>query len=104
MARKPRIEFEGAVYHVFNHGHRRTDLFATAEAAQAFVECLGEAAARMQWRLHAYCLTRNQYHLALDPARKPGQRRALAAKLLWQSLSPLSRRARTRLPEPLPGD
>src|SRR5476649_2079040 len=65
MARKPRIEFEGAVYHVFNHGHRRTDLFATAEAAQAFVECLWEAAARMQWRVQAYCLTRNQYHLAL---------------------------------------
>jgi putative transposase len=69
MARKPRIEFEGAVYHVFNHGHRRTDLFATAEAAQAFVDCLGEAAARMQWRLQAYCLTRNQYHLALATPR-----------------------------------
>jgi putative transposase len=69
MARKPRIEFEGAVYHVFNHGHRRTDLFATAEAAQAFVECLGEAVERMQWRLQAYCLTRNQYHLALATPR-----------------------------------
>jgi hypothetical protein len=69
MARKPRIEFEGAVYHVFNHGHHRTDLFATAEAAQVFVECLGEAAARMRWRLHAYSLTRNQYHLALETPR-----------------------------------
>ncbi len=69
MARKPRIEFAGAVYHVFNHGHRRTDLFATAEAAQAFVECLGEAAARMHWRVQAYCLTRNQYHLALVTPR-----------------------------------
>jgi len=69
MARKPRIEFEGAVYHVFNHGHHRTDLFATADAAQAFVECLGAAAARMQWRVQAYCLARNQYHLALATPR-----------------------------------
>ena len=69
MARKPRIEFEGAVYHVFNHGHQRTDLFATAAAAQAFVECLATAAARMQWRLQAYGLTRNQYHLALATPR-----------------------------------
>jgi putative transposase len=69
MARKARVEFEGAIYHVFNHGHHRTDLFATAEAAQAFVECLGESASRMQWRLQAYCLTRNQYHLALATPR-----------------------------------
>jgi len=66
MARTPRIEFEGAVYHVFNQGHDRTDLFATADAAQAFVEGLGEAAGRMRWRIHAFCLTRNRYHLALE--------------------------------------
>jgi REP element-mobilizing transposase RayT len=69
MPRKPRIEFEGAVYHVFNHGHERTDLFATAEAARAFCAGLDEAAGRMHWRIHAWCLTRNQYHLALETPR-----------------------------------
>ena len=69
MARKPRIEFEGAVYHVFNHASDRADLFASAEAAGAFVACLGEAAIRMQWRVQAYSLTRNRYHLALTTPR-----------------------------------
>jgi putative transposase len=69
MARKPRIEFEGAVYHVFNHASDRADLFASAEAARAFVACLAEAAVRMQWRVQAYSLTRNRYHLALTTPR-----------------------------------
>jgi putative transposase len=69
MARKPRIEFTGAVYHVLNRGNYRGDLFETAGAAQAFVTCLGEACERMGWRVHAYCLMRNHYHLALETPR-----------------------------------
>ena len=69
MARKPRIEFAGAVYHVLNRGNYRGDLFETAGAAQAFVTCLGEACERMGWRVHAYCLMRNHYHLALETPR-----------------------------------
>ena len=69
MGRKPRIEFEGARYHVFNVGADRAGLFPTPEAARAFTDLLFEAAARMQWRLHAYCLTRDRYHLALETPR-----------------------------------
>ncbi len=47
MARKPGIEFAGAVYHVFNRGNDRGDLFETAGAAQAFVTYLDEACERM---------------------------------------------------------
>lgn len=68
MARKPRIEFEGAVYHVFNRG-REGGPFATPGAAQTFVECLFEACERMHWRLHAYALTPDRYHLALETPR-----------------------------------
>jgi putative transposase len=66
MARKPRIEFEGACYHVFNVGADAAGLFTTPDAAQAFTDLLLEAVVRMQWRLHAYCLTRDRYHLALE--------------------------------------
>jgi REP element-mobilizing transposase RayT len=66
MARKPRIEFAGAIYHVLNRGNYRSDLFETAGAAQAFLTCLGEACERMGWRVHAYCLMRNHYHLAVE--------------------------------------
>ena len=69
MARKPRIEFAGAVYHVLNRGNYRGDIFETAGAAAAFVACLGEACERMGWRVHAYCLMRNHFHLALETPR-----------------------------------
>ena len=69
MARKPRIEYAGAVYHVLNRGNYRGDLFETAGAAEAFVVCLGEACERMGWRVHGYCLMRNHYHLALETPR-----------------------------------
>jgi putative transposase len=69
MARKPRIEFAGACYHVLNRGNYRRDLFETAGAAEAFVDCLGEVCERMGWQLHAYCVMRNHYHLALETPR-----------------------------------
>jgi len=45
MARKLRIEFEGAIYHVLNRGNYRRDLFTNAGEAQAFVGALREAEA-----------------------------------------------------------
>jgi REP element-mobilizing transposase RayT len=66
MARKPRIEFAGAIYHVLNRGNYKTDLFDSAGAAQAFIECLFQTCERMGWKLHAFCLMRNHYHLAVE--------------------------------------
>jgi putative transposase len=69
VARKPRIQFAGALYHVINRGNYRHDVFATAAAAQAFEQCLFQACERMGWRLHAYAFMRNHYHLALATPR-----------------------------------
>ena len=33
MARKPRVEFEGALYHVIVQGNHRRDIFATKATA-----------------------------------------------------------------------
>lgn len=66
MARKLRIEFPGAIYHVLNRGNYRRDLFLTAGEAGAFVETMQEAVLRYGWRLHAYVLMRNHYHLAVE--------------------------------------
>jgi len=66
MARKLRIEFEGAIYHVLNRGNYRRDLFTNAGEAQAFVGALQEAVKIHGWRLHAYAVMRNHYHLALQ--------------------------------------
>ncbi len=66
MPRKLRVDFPGAVYHVNNRGNYRADIFATTGARAAFMRCLGEACKKSGWRLHAYVLMRNHYHLALE--------------------------------------
>ena len=66
MARKLRIQYQGALYHVLNRGNYRRDVFETAGAAQAFVAVMEEASARYGWRIHAYVIMRNHYHLAVE--------------------------------------
>ncbi len=66
MARPLRVEFPGACYHVINRGNYRRNLFATKGAAEAFIRALGEAAARFGWRVDAYVVMSNHFHLALE--------------------------------------
>jgi putative transposase len=66
MARKLRIEFSGARYHVINRGNYRDHVFASLGAKDAFLKCLGEAAVKAGWIVHAYVLMSNHYHLALE--------------------------------------
>ena len=60
------MEYGGACYHVINRGNYRRDLFAGEGAAQAFVGCLRETCGRFGWRLHAYVVMRNHFHLAVE--------------------------------------
>ena len=66
MARRPRVEFEGARYHVLNRGNYRQDLFTLGRTGEEFREKLYESCERYQWRLHAYVVMSNHYHLALE--------------------------------------
>jgi REP element-mobilizing transposase RayT len=66
MARKLRIQFPGAIYHVINRGNYRRDLFLSPGEAKAFLDTVKEAKERMGWRVHAYVLMRNHYHLAIE--------------------------------------
>ena len=69
MARKLRIQYEGAIYHVINRGNYRQDVFASVSAAQVFEETLIEACVINGWRLHAHVVMRNHYHLAVETPR-----------------------------------
>lgn len=64
MPRKPRIEYAGAVYHVLNRGNYRQNLFTMPGTADAFERVLFDACDRFGWRLHAYVLLSNHYHLS----------------------------------------
>lgn len=66
MARKLRLEFPGACYHVINRGNYRADVFQTEGAKAAFERCLFETCAKSDWRLHAFVIVRNHYHLVVE--------------------------------------
>lgn len=66
MPRKPRIEFEGAVYHVMSRGNHQQKVFRTDRDNEMFLATLGEACGRTGWRVHAYVLMGNHYHLLVE--------------------------------------
>ena len=75
MARKLRVQYPGAIYHVLNRGDRREAIFRDDRDRQRFLETLGEASTKTGWQVHADCLMRNQFHLGskrLKPTWWPG--------------------------------
>jgi len=66
MARKARLEFAGAVYHLLDRGDRREAIFRDAADRQRFLETLGEVCERTGWRVHAFVLMSNHYHLLVE--------------------------------------
>ena len=66
MPRKARVEFEGAVYHVMCRGNRQEKVFRDERDNKQFMETLGEACDRCGWRVHAFVLMGNHYHLLLE--------------------------------------
>lgn len=66
MARKLRLEYPGAIYHVINRGNYRRWIFAAERTKEAFESCLFEACRRSRWRLHAHVIMSSHFHLALE--------------------------------------
>jgi len=66
MARKLRVEYPGAIYHVMNRGDRREPIFKDDADRQRFVETLGEACAKTGWHIHGYVLMPNHFHLVVE--------------------------------------
>ncbi len=66
MARKLRVEYPGAIYHVLNRGDRREDIFKDDPDRQRFLATLGEACAKTSWQVLAFCLLPNHFHLVVE--------------------------------------
>lgn len=66
MARKLRIEYSGAIYHVMSRGNAGNPIFYGDQDKYAFVAALGEICERTGWRIHSYVLMPNHYHLQLE--------------------------------------
>ena len=69
MARKLRVQYPGAIYHVMNRGDHREAIFRSPKDRQLFLETLGQACEKTDWQVHAFCLMGNHFHLVVETPR-----------------------------------
>jgi putative transposase len=65
MSRPLRLEFPGAIYHVTSRGDRREAIYRDELDRQAQLAVIGQAMARFDAQVLAYCQMGNHYHLVL---------------------------------------
>ncbi len=68
MGRALRIIEPGETYHVFSRGSNRLTVFFDDYDFSEFLAQLGRVVEKHHWRLFAYCLIPNHYHLLVSPA------------------------------------
>jgi REP element-mobilizing transposase RayT len=71
MARKPRIHYPGALYHVILRGNAGQDVFFEDDDRYRFYLLLQEGTERFHCRIHAFCLMTNHIHLVIQVADTP---------------------------------
>lgn len=92
MARKPRIHFPGAVYHVILRGNRGENIFFTRADRARFYFLLQEGVERFEHRIHAFCLMTNHVHLAIQVGTIPLSR--IMQNISFRYTSYINRRKR----------
>ncbi|MFO7869816.1 MAG: transposase [Kiritimatiellia bacterium] len=66
MPRKPRIEYEGAVYHVMNRGDRGRKVFKDPLDYDLFDKATEQVCERTGWKIHAWALLPNHFHWLVE--------------------------------------
>jgi REP-associated tyrosine transposase len=66
MARKLRVEYPGAIYHVMSRGDRREPIFKDDLDRELFLKTLAECCAKTDWLVIAVCLMGNHFHLVIE--------------------------------------
>lgn len=66
MARKPRLHFPGAYYHVMLRGNGGMLIFHDQADRVVFLELVQESVTRFGCRVHAFCLMSNHVHFAMQ--------------------------------------
>jgi putative transposase len=70
VAREPRIEIPGGIYHVGSKGNRGCEIYADDFERRIFQKLLSLASSRFGWTCHSYCLMSNHYHLLIQLERE----------------------------------
>ena len=71
MARKPRVAFEGALYHVIVRGNQRQRTFRDDRDRLRYLERIEHYRQRYRFQIYAYVLMSNHVHLLLETGTTP---------------------------------
>jgi putative transposase len=74
MVRPLRIEYPGAFYHLTSRGNAQEEIFRDYADRDGFLAVLAAVVARFEWRLYAYYLMDNHYHLMVGTPRATSPR------------------------------
>ena len=69
MPRSPRLQIPGGTYHVTSRGNRRQAIYHDDHDRRYFLALRDRVIGRYSWRLRAYCLMTNHFHLLIDTPR-----------------------------------
>jgi putative transposase len=69
MARRHRIQFPGAVYHVMSRGNRKSMIVNDDDDRRTFMKTFSDAAREYHVRVYVCCLMGTHYHMLLDTPR-----------------------------------
>ena len=65
MARKKRIWYPGAIYHVMSRGNRRSSIFKEEWDYEMFIVCLKNVKEVYDFKIYSICLMTNHFHMVV---------------------------------------
>ena len=71
MPRKPRIHYDGALYHVMVRGNNGEKVFTTEKEKRQYINIIREYKKRYQFKIYAYCIMDNHAHLLIEVKKVP---------------------------------
>ena len=66
MARKRRVWYPGATYHVMSRGNRRNAIFQDHADYLYFLELVSKVKGLYPFKIHSLCLMSNHFHMSLE--------------------------------------
>jgi putative transposase len=88
MARPLRLDHAGAVWHVTSRGNERREIFRDNEDRESFLTTVCRMVQTFRWRVDAYVLMGNHYHLLIETLEPTLSRGMQATGILAGSRNP----------------
>ncbi len=71
MPRPLRIDYPGALHHIFSRGNKKEDIFNDVIDREKFLRFLSKNQERYGCKIYAYCLMDNHFHLLVETGDAP---------------------------------